>query len=128
MPTTPPAARRSPLNILDLVVGIVLTLVTGLIGLIMMQLMSQLGQLSAECAGIAADGTRCSTDFLTGIGILGTAIVVFGWFLPLGFLVVRAVRRRIVFFLPLIGFVVMIAGYYLVLALISANYLPSSST
>ena len=128
MPTTPtpPAAPRTPLQWLDLVVGILLTAIAGLTGLVMLAVVNQLGGLSAECEGIAEAGTHCSSGFLSGMVILGTGIVVFAWFLGLGFLIVRAVRRRVVFFLPFIAFAVMIAGFYLVTALISANYLPAA--
>ena len=130
MPTTPPppAAPRSPLAILDIVAGILLLIVAALIGSIFLAYIAQLGGLSAECAGIDPDGLRCAPGFLSAMGILGTGIVVLSWFLAAGFLIVRAIRRQIVFFLPLIAFVVMIAGFYLVTALLAASYLPTSSS
>ena len=124
-PPTPPAARRTPLQVVDLVAGIALTIIAALNGVIMLGFVTQLGGLSAECAGIAPDGTHCSPGFLSAMGILGTAIVVFAWFLAAGFLIVRAVQRRVVFWVPIAGFAVMIAGFYLVTALLSANYLPA---
>jgi hypothetical protein len=130
MPTTPPppAARRSPLAILDIVVGVLLVIVTAMIGAIMLAYVTQLSSLSSECEGIAPDGARCDPGFLAAMGIVGTGIVVFAWFLSAGFVIVRAIQRKIVFFIPLIGFAVMIAGYYVVLALVGSSYLPSSST
>lgn len=113
------------MRIIDLVIGIGLTVIGAFIGLIMLSLITQLGGLSVVCEGVTPDGTRCSSDFLTGMVILGTAIVVFGWFLPAGFLVVRALRRRLVFFLPIIGIVVMFAAFYLIAALINAMYSPA---
>jgi hypothetical protein len=129
MPTTPPpAARRTPLQIVDIVAGVLLLIVAMLIGFIMLAYIGQLGGLAAECEGVTADGARCAPAFLSAMGIIGTAFVVFAWFLAAGFLIVRAIRRQIVFFLPIIAVVVMFAGFYLVTALIAANYLPTSSS
>jgi len=121
MTTTP---DRRPLRPLDLIAGIVLAIVGGLIGLIMLNLMAQLGNLGVECEGIAPDGLRCNPDYLAGMVALGTAIVVLGWFVTTGFFVVRVLRRRLAFFLPLIGIVVMIAGFYLV-AILLQPYHPA---
>ncbi len=120
--------RRTPLQIVDIVAGIALLLIAMLIGLIMLAYTTQLGTLSSECAGIDPDGMRCSPGFLAATTITGTGIIVFAWFLAAGFLIVRAIRRKVVFFLPIIADVVMIAGFYLVTALIGTSYLPSSST
>lgn len=130
MPTTPPppAAPRSTLAILDIVAGILLLIVVALIGSIFLAYIVQLGNLSAGCQGIDPDGLRCAPGFLSAMSIVGTGIVVLSWFLAAGFLIVRAIRRQIVFFLPLIAFVVMIAGFYLVAALLAANYVPTSSS
>ena len=51
---------------------------------------------------------------------------MFAWFLTFGFFIVRVLRRQIGFFLPLIGIVAMIVGYYLVLIILAASYQPSS--
>jgi hypothetical protein len=125
MTTTPPERSRAARTI-DLVVGIILALLTGLIGLVMLGYMTQLGQLSTLCDGVDPDGTRCSPGFLGAMGVLGTAIVVLGWFLPTGFLVVRALQRRWVFFLPIVSLVVMVAGYFLVTAVLGGAYLPAA--
>jgi hypothetical protein len=121
--TTPPERSRAARTV-DLAVGITLTVIAALIGLIMLAYVTQLGQLSAVCEGIAPDGTRCSPDLLGGMGILGTAIVVLGWFLPAGFLIVRILQKRRVFFLPIISILVMIAGYFVVTAVLGSAYLP----
>lgn len=125
MSTTPPP-RRSALQILDLVAGIALTAIGALIGIIMLAYVTQLGQVAAVCEGVAEDGTRCSAAFLAAMGVVGTAVVVFAWFLGAGFLIVRAIRRRVVFWLPIAAVVVMIAGFYLVTALVSGAYLPAA--
>lgn len=124
----PPPAKRTPLQIFDIVAGVLLLLLAMLIGFIMLAYITQLGTLSSECEGIDPDGMRCSPGFLSAMGVLGTGIVVFAWFLAAGFLIVRIIRRKVVFFLPIIAVVVMIAGFYLVTALVGSSYLPSSST
>lgn len=121
----PRTARElsGPARILDLVVGIALTVIGAGVGLIMLNYVTQLGGLSAVCEGVAPEGLRCAPGFLEAMTVAGTAIVVFGWALPAGFLVVRAVRRQRVFWLPIIAIVVMIAGWYVVTGALSA-YVP----
>jgi hypothetical protein len=125
MTTPTPPARNPAIRIADLVIGILLALVSGLIGLIMLNVIGQLGNLAQECQGIAPDGARCNPDFLSAVVVVGLGIVIFGWFITTGLIVVRAIRRKLVFFLPLIGFVVMIAAFYIVTALLGSSYLPA---
>ena len=124
--TTPPPPAKKPLRIIDLVAGLVLAIIGALIGFIMLGYVAQLSQLSAICEGVDVDGTRCSPAFLSAMGVIGLGIVVFAWFLTFGFFVVRVLRRQVAFFLPLLGIVAMIAGYYLVLIVLAASYQPSS--
>ena len=121
---TPPTPARKPLRILDLVAGIVILIVGALIGFIMLGLIAQFSGLAAACEGVTPDGLRCNAGFLNGSVILGTAIVVFGWFLTAGFFVVRILRRQLAFWLPLVGIVVMIAAFY-VIAILVQPYIPS---
>jgi hypothetical protein len=123
--TTPPPAKK-PLRIVDLVAGLALSVLGALIGFIMLGYMAQLSQLSGVCEGVDADGVRCSPGFLGAMTVIGLAIVVFAWFLTFGFFIVRVVRRRVGFFLPLLGIVAMILGYYLVLIILAASYQPSA--
>jgi hypothetical protein len=125
MTTTPPPAKK-PLRVVDLVAGLALSVLGALIGLIMLGYMAQLSQLSGICEGVDVEGARCSPGFLGAMTVAGIAIVVFAWFLTFGFFIVRVVRRRVGFFLPLVGIVVMIAGYYLVLIILAASYQPSA--
>lgn len=118
--TTP----RSPLRVVDLVAGLVFTGLGALIGLVMLAYMVQLSELRVICDGVSPDGLRCDPVFLNVMTIVGIAIVVFAWFFTVGFFVVRVIRRQRAFFLPLIGIGIMIAGYYLVLIVLSASYQP----
>jgi hypothetical protein len=123
-PTTP--GRPRPLRIVDLVIAILLAIIGGLIGLIVLSYLAQYSGLSAECDGVDVDGVRCSPAFLSGTVIAGYAIVIFAWFVTSGLIVVRAIRRRLAFFLPIIGVLVMIAGFWAVTAVIGASYLPAA--
>jgi hypothetical protein len=122
MTTTP--ARR-PLRILDLVAGVALLIIGMLTGFVMLAMLGQFNGLSAACEGVAVDGLRCDGGYLSGILILGTGIVVFGWFLTAGFFIVRILQRRLAFWLPLVGIVVILAAYYVV-AIALQPYLPPS--
>lgn len=117
MPTTPPPARK-PLRILDLTVGIVLLIIGALIGFIMLALLGQFSGLAEACGGVAVEGLRCDSGYLNGMLILGTGIVVFGWFLTSGFFIVRVLRRQLAFWLPLVGIAVILAAYYVVAILL----------
>jgi len=115
---TPPTPARQPLRIIDLVAGIVILIIGALTGFIMLALIGQFSGLSAACEGVTPDGLACDGGYLNGILILGTAVVVFGWFLTAGFFIVRILRRKLAFWLPLVGIVVIFAAYYLVAILL----------
>jgi hypothetical protein len=123
MTTTAP--DRGPLRIPDLIAGGLLVIIAALIGFIMLGYMAQLGLLSALCEGVEADGVRCSPGFLSAITIAGIGIVIFAWFLSLGFFIVRVLRRQLAFWVPLVGIVAMVAGFYVTSAVLGASYLPA---
>ncbi|MEO5922150.1 MAG: DUF6264 family protein [Pseudolysinimonas sp.] len=117
MPTTTPPAR-TPLRILDLIVGIVLLIIGALTGFVMLALIGQFSGLAEACEGVAAEGLSCDGGYLNVTLIIGTAIVVFGWFLTAGFFVVRILRRQLAFWLPIVGIVSILAAYYVVAILL----------
>lgn len=123
MTTTPP--DRGPLRIPDLIAGVILVLIALLIGFIMLAYMGSLGQLAGVCEGVAVDGLRCNTDFLNVTTVVGIGIVIFAWFLSLGFFIVRVLRRQLAFWVPLVGVGVMIVGFYVTSAVLGASYLPA---
>ncbi len=122
--STPPTPARPPLRIIDLVAGIVLAIIGALLGFIMLALIGQFGGFSAACEGVTPDGIQCDGGFLSAVLIIGTALVVFGWFVTVGFFIVRILRRRLAFWLPLVGILVIFAAYYAV-AILLQPYLPS---
>jgi hypothetical protein len=115
---------RPPLRIVDAVVAGVIALLGAFIGVTILAFVGQLSALSALCEGVQADGLSCNAGYLGGITVLGMAIVVFAWALSAGFALVRIIQRRMAWWLPLVGIVAMIAGFYLV-ALLAAAYQPA---
>jgi hypothetical protein len=109
----------------DLIAGIILLLIAALIGFIMLAYTAQFSQLGTVCEDVPVDGMRCNPDFLNVATIAGIGIVIFAWFLSLGFFIVRVLRRRLAFWVPLVGVVAMIAGFYLISAVLGASYLPA---
>lgn len=120
MTTTTPSPPRGARGVADIAVGLLLALITGYIGLLLLAFVQQLAGLSAACEGVAADGPRCNPDYLGGMLIAASAGIVFGWFLPVGFMIMRFVQRRVAFFLPIIALLIMIAVVYAVSAALSA--------
>ncbi|CAN5203316.1 hypothetical protein BH11ACT3_BH11ACT3_24820 [soil metagenome] len=114
--------------ITDRIVGLGIALATGYTALLLLAQISQFSQLAANgnaCDGAVADGLRCSPDFLNVMIIVGYALIIFGWGLTTAFMIVRFIRLRLGWFLPLIGFGVMVAGFYVVILVIYASYLPA---
>jgi hypothetical protein len=122
---SPSAPRRTASQWIDLIVGLLLTGIGGLLGLVMLTQLAQLAGLSVICEGITPDGARCSPAFLSGAIVVGYAIVIFAWALGLGLLVVRAVRRRTVFWVPVASIAVIIAAFYFVAIVLSTSYQPA---
>lgn len=100
--STPRAVR-----VVDVVVGAVIAAFGLVVGAGMLLFISSLSSGAEACA----DG-GCDATGLTVAVIGGSAVIVFGWAITFGLYLVRAIRRRVAFFLPLIGLVVMVAGAY----------------
>ena len=95
-------------------------------------LLAQLAQFTGlatgggSCANVAADGLRCSPAFLNAMIIVGYVLVVFAWAITTGFMIVRFLRKRLGWFLPLIGLAAMLIGFYVPLLVLHASYLPAT--
>jgi hypothetical protein len=129
MTSTPPTPRSRTVLLTDRVVGIALALATGYIALLFLAQLSQFSQLASNgnpCDGVAADGLRCSAGFLNAMIIVGFALVVFAWCITTGLMIVRFIRQRLGWFLPLIGFGAMVAGFYIPVVVLYASYLPAT--
>ena len=69
-----------------------------------------------------ASGASCDQGFLNTICYIGYALCLFGWGLPVGFMVVRFIQRRRAWFLPLISIGVVVIGFYVLLAILGRGY------
>ena len=69
-----------------------------------------------------ASGARCDQGFLNTICYVGYALSLFGWGLPVGFMIARFIQRRRAWFLPLISIAVIVVGFYILLAILGRGY------
>ena len=102
-PTAPARIRSRTLVVLDLVVGITIALL-GIVfswGII-------LTALSLPNNYIGGNESLLST--ITGLWI---AFAIFGWAIPAGMFVVRAIQRRYAFFWPIIGIIIVVLSFYI---------------
>jgi hypothetical protein len=69
-----------------------------------------------------ASGASCDQGFLNTMCYIGYALCLFGWALPVGFMVVRLIQRRRAWFWPLISNGVVVVGFYILLAILGRGY------
>jgi hypothetical protein len=112
--TTPPPARHPALRILDIVGGVVVGVLALVFGFTAVGILSSLQPDPAVC------GEGCDSGALAAIVIAGVAAQIFAWALSIGFFLVRAMRRRVAFFWPVVGLVVMIIAFYATTAGVAA--------
>src|SRR5438128_285624 len=121
--TTAAPRRSRTRRTVDVVVGIVLALLALFVAFAFyvqyFALRDPSGTLASNCA---ASGARCDQGFLDLICYIGYAVCIFGWALPVGFMVVRFVRNRLAWFFPLISMVVLVVGFYLLIAILGRGY------
>lgn len=84
--------------------------------------------LPTTCSTAQVVGTHCSESFLSTIVLVGYAVCLFGWGIPIGFMVIRLIQRRHAWFWPLISLPVIYAGYFTLTAVLGTQYLPASGS
>lgn len=105
--TTPPARRNRALVIADIVVSVLVLAFALTFGLYSFAFVGQLATLSTSC------GDDCN-GLLLGIATYGLlAVTVLGFFLAVGFVVVRLVQKRFTWPWPVGALVVMIVAFYI---------------
>lgn len=108
--TTPPRKRNAALVVLDIVVSIVALLFAFALGLLSVALVTQLIAVAGSCS---ADTTlTCDPALLTVAGYGLLAVTILGFFLGLGFTIVRLIQRRYTFPFAVGAFVVLVVAFY----------------
>ncbi len=126
--TTAPPERSRAYRIAGIAVGAILALLAlGLafgIYTTFFTFREPSGQLAGLCAASTVSGTHCSQSFLDTICFIGYAVCLFGWGIPVGFMVVRLIQKRRAWYWPLIAIAVVYVGYFILTAILGAGYTP----
>lgn len=107
MTTTTPASaaprssRPLALAIIDIAAGIIVILFGLLLGLIMLATAGQIRLIEGGDVGLRETVTS-----------ILTAVIIFGWAIPSGMFVVRAIQRRYAFYWPIIGIIIIVVAFY----------------
>jgi purine-cytosine permease-like protein len=130
--TTAPPERSRTHRITGITVSVILALLTLTFAFsIYVQFFAFLDPttgLPTACSAAKTVGTHCSQSFLSTIVLVGYAVCLFGWGLPVGFMVVRLIQKRRAWFWPLISLPVIYAGYFILTAVLGTQYLPVSGS
>jgi branched-subunit amino acid ABC-type transport system permease component len=126
--TTAPPERSRVHRVTGITVGVILALLAlGLAFAIYTTFFTfrdPSGELASVCASAQTVGTHCSQSFLDTICYIGYAVCLFGWGIPVGFMVVRLIQKRRAWYWPLIAIAVVYLGYFLLTAILGAGYPP----
>ena len=117
MSKTPAAAplKRNPIaQALDIVAGAIIALIGVVFGLGILASAGQYSHLNdGVCTSGPYSGLTCDPNALVvAVGLI-SAVTIFAWALTTGMFIVRLLRRRVAFFWPIIGIVVMIIGFWI---------------
>jgi len=117
-PAVPP--KRNPVIVaLDIVVAVVLVVIGLTLGLYVLTSAAQFPKLLDACGSGPFAGLECSGDWVATWGIVIVGIAVFSFAITTGFVFVNIIRKRPVWYWPLIGIVITTAGFYAGTALVS---------
>jgi hypothetical protein len=121
--TTAAAPRSRTRRTADVVVGVLLALFALAVAFAFyvqyFTLRDPAGTLASNCT---ASGAVCDQGLLDAICYIGYAVCLFGFAIPVGFMVVRFVQNRLAWFFPLISVAVIIIGFYVLLAILGRGY------
>jgi hypothetical protein len=119
MTTTPgsplPLRTRNRLLVtVDVIVGIVVIFFGLLLALVVVAAATQFGAINAGvCESGPYEGLTCNAGALSfTVGAMIT-VALFGWALTLGMFIVNLIRRRLAFYWPIIGFVIIVASFWI---------------
>ena len=123
--SAPPAPSRSR-RVTGIVVGILLALVALArafgISATFFGFRDPSGDLVASCTATQT-ATRCNQAYLDLLCYIGYALCLFGWGVPIGFMVARMIQKRRAWPFPVISIAVVYIGYFVLTSLIGSGYL-----
>jgi len=112
--------KRNPWVVtVDIVVAVFLGLLSLSFGLYAVTAASQYPTLIAACGAGDIDGLVCNPNWVSTWSIVIVGLAVFGFALTSGMVLVNIIRKRPVWFWPLIGIAVIIVSFYAGTALVS---------
>lgn len=103
----------------DIVVAVFLALLSFSFGLYAVTAASQFPALITSCGTDSIDGLVCNPNWVSTWSIIIIGFAVFGFALTAGMVLVNIIRKRPVWFWPLIGIAVIIVSFYAGTALVS---------
>ena len=108
--TSPSSRRPLPLAILDIAAGIIIGVIGLATGIGVLATVAQFGALEG-----GNEGLRSATSSAL------IAVVIFGWAIPSGMFLVRAIQRRYAFYWPIIGLLIVIISFYIGTAIVGST-------
>ena len=122
MPSALPAPSRSR-RVTGIVVGILLALLAlGIAFGIYTEFFTLRDPSGPVVKNCISSGAECDQGFLNTICYIGYGLCLFGWGLPVGFMIARFIQRRRAWFLPLISIGAIVLGFYILLAILGRGY------
>ena len=114
-----PPKRNLVIVTIDIIVAVALVVIGLTLGLYVLTSAAQFPKLLDECGSGPFSGLECSGDWVATWGIVIVGIAIFSFAITTGLVFVNIVRKRPVWYWPLIGIIVTTAGFYAGTALVS---------
>jgi hypothetical protein len=122
MTSAPPAPNR-PRRIAGIVVGIVFALASlGVAFAIYTTFFTYRDPSGPIVTACVASGAHCDQGLLNTICYIGYALCLFGWAIPVGFMLVRFVQKRRAWYLPLLPIPIVLIGFYVLVFILGRSY------
>ncbi len=113
MNASPDAPRRSVARlVIDIVVSVVLLVFGAVLSLIVLGYATLYNGLTADCGSGPFDGIQCNATVLSITVLALMAITILSYFLAFGMVIVSLIRKRLTFWWPLGGLIVIVIAFY----------------
>ncbi|MDJ0334744.1 DUF6264 family protein [Salinibacterium sp. G-O1] len=114
MNASPDAPRRAaPRVVIDIVVSVVLLAFGAVLALIVLGYATLYNGLTAGCGRGPFEGIQCNATVLSITVFALMAVTILSYFLAVGMVIVSLIRKRLTFWWPLGGVIVIIAAFYI---------------